>query len=491
MRIDLLRPAAAITLALVAASFPAQAQDGHDDAPGGLTYSVGSLDINLTLDAGLGVFAVGNAQNGAGSSSQNSLRQGRRDWAEGFVAPGLGLAYNLGDSSLYGGVTAIGSFTRGDGDAQLNSSTSDRPEALSLSELYAGWKSGIALASLGEDAVDFSVGRQGFVVGDGFLIADGTAEGFRRAAYVMGPNGSFDRTAIVRLNTQPVRADIFHLQGNVDQDFMTGNDAAATKLYGANVEWFGSSHQDHGRFEFEERAWYLGATLLRLYDADRGVAARRDGMDVYAVRTGGTLFAALGEGFEDFALFSEYAVQRNDNAGRKLRANAWYIEPEYTFSALPWTPRLSYRYAHFSGDSDSNDATSKTWDSLYTGGGPRGFGSWDQGEIYARYVAGNSNLNTHMVHLRGQPMEEVAIGAVYYLHRYDEPGQAGVTSDELMTEVNLYAEWETPVPGLGVAAILGAAKAGSGRKQELAATAGTAPASETTYLGAVTLIYSF
>lgn len=480
-------PAFAATLlaATVLAAGPAfAAEDEHERS--GYTHSFGELDLTLTLDAGLGLFSVQNAQSGAGSLSPDGRSKNTRNWSEGFVAPGLGLDYHVGESTLYGGFKLLGSLTRGDGDAQRTSSTSNRPEALGIEEAFIGWKSGSLFASLGDDAVDATIGRQSFQVGDGFLIADGTAEGFRRGAYVMGPRGAFDRTALLKFNTAPVRADLFHLEGQIDQDFMNGSDAAATKLYGGNVEFFESGHKDHGRFEYDERLWYVGLTALHVYEADRAIATTRSGLDVYSLRTGGAILSALGEAFSDFGLFSEYAIQRNDAGGGKVRADAWYVEPQYTLSALPWSPRVSYRYAHFSGN-DAGDNTNEAWDSLYTGGGPRGYGTWDLGEIYARYIGGNANLNSHMVHLRLQPMDDLAVGAIYYRHLFDEPDTGnGITSDKRYREVNVYAEWETPLPGFSVAGVLGAGKAGRGREQELATTA-----DETTYLGQVVVGYSF
>lgn len=486
-----MRPAlysAVSALALLTFALPAAAAD-DDHAGPGMTWSAGDVDLTLTLDAGLGFFSVANARHGLGSTARNGARAGGRDWAEGFIAPALGVDWHVLDSTVYGGFKLIGSATRGAGDAQETSSTSDRPEALVVDTAVLGWKSGLTFAALGEDAIDISAGRQPFVVGDGFLLADGTAEGFRRGAYVMGPRGAFDRTAILRVNTDPVRGDVFHLRSMTDQTYMRGNDAAATGLYGANVEWFASSHKDHGRFEYDERLWYVGATLLRAYEADRGSAQRRDGMDTYALRTGGTPLAGLGEAWAGLGLYGEYAIQRNDKAGSRQRANAWYIEPQYTFAALPWTPKIAWRYAHFSGDADTNDATGKAWDSLFTGGGPRGLSSWDQGEIYARYVGGNSNLNTHMLHATVQPDEAVTLGLVYYSHRFDQPDTAnGVTSDKLQTEVNAYVLWETPLPGLNVTALAGAARAGTGRQQALGTTDAN---NRTTWLGQLLFGYSF
>src|SRR3546814_13818227 len=61
---------------------------------------------------------------------------------------------------------------------------------------------------------------------------------------------------------------------------------------------------------------------MHLYDADRGIAAERDGMNVFAARTGGALFSSLGDGFKDFGLYSEYAVERNNDSAAKLSAHA-------------------------------------------------------------------------------------------------------------------------------------------------------------------------
>jgi hypothetical protein len=477
-----------VIVALCLAAPAAVAGDeGHEKH--GQRLNFGALELGLTLDAGLGLFGVTNAQNGLGSLSSHGMRQGGRHWAEGYVTPGLEAAYQLDDGTLYGAVRATASATRGNGEAQRNAVTDMRPESLSLSEAYLGWKSGQSFAALGEDAVDLSAGRQGFVIGDGFLIADGTLDSFRRNNHVIGPREAFDRTAILRLNTEPVRADLFRLESNTDQRYMRSKDSAATALYGANAEWSALALRESGRVDYDPRQWYLGATVLNITDADEAISPARDGMKVYSVRGGGALLSALGEGWQDAALYSEFARQRNDTAGRRLRAEAWYVEPQYTFSALPWQPRLSYRYMHFSGDGDTGDSISRGWDPLFTAGGPRGYGTWDLGEIYARYVGSNSNLNSHMVHLNLQPGTDLSLGAILYRHSYDKPDTAnGVTSHRLQDELNVYAMWVTPLPGLEIAAVLGAARAGRGLRQSLGTTDAT---DRTTWLGQMVFSYSY
>jgi len=477
--------ASALTTAVLS-SGPARA---GDDEPSGLSYKAGNLDIHLGLDAGLAYYGVLNAGSGTGSNSRTGERNGGRDWFEGFIAPKADFGYDLGTGSLYGGLRIVGEGTRGNGDAAATSTTSDQPDALAIDNYFLGWKSGDSLAALGDDGLDLSVGRQNFTIGDGFLIQDGTTEGQRRGATILSPRTAFDRTAILRLNTAPVRADVFHLEGTVNQDRMRGGDSAATKLYGANVEWFGSAEGDKGRTDYDSRAWYLGGTAMHLYDADRGVAATRDGLNVYALRTGGALLSSLGDQFKDFGFYSEYAVERNGDAGAKKSAHAWYVEPQYTLSALPWSPRLSYRYASFSGDNNSSDSTDHAWDTLYTAGGARGWGTWTQGEITGNYVTGNTNLNSQSVQLRLQPTDDLAVGVIYYMFDYNKK-PSGVTDSSLMNEVNVYGEWTTPFPGLTVSGLVGAASSGKGRQQSLAASS-TDANDRTIWLGELILAYSF
>ena len=479
----------------ITAACDARAQEHGEEKPG-VPFTLGPVDFRATFDAGLGAFSVENAQFGLGSNSRFAKREGGRTWYEGFVMPGLEFELPREErGSLYGRVSAIGAATRGEGEAGATSGTSDRPDDVRLEDAFVGWKSGSALeAWLPKDAIDISVGNQPLVVGDGFLLVNGTLDGFGRAANYLGPSVAFEDTAILRLNTQPVRADLFHIAGGVDQDLMRGNDNPHTRIVGANVEWFESSHEDHGRFEYEERRWYVGLTALNVYDADRNfsfngtqnthAAANRDGLSVWSARFGGSFIPGL----DDFALYGEYGIQRNDARGNggKVSANAWYLQPQYTFSGLPWTPMVTARYAHFSGDKNPNDRSDRSWDPLYTDAGPRGSTTWTQGQIYSQYVGANTNLNTWHFGAEVTPFDELTVGLSLFRHYYDEPPQAGARDDHLMDELNLYASWETPIKGVAIAPTLGAGRAGKGQQQ-----AGLAPASDdrTIWLGQIVLLY--
>lgn len=485
-------------LALALAAAPAMAHD--DDEDHGIGFALGGVNLTLGLEAGASWHSVQNAQHGIGTNSANGVRRGGRQWQEGFLKPSLeGEFDSEAAGEFYGLVSVVGSATRGAGEPSPTSTTSDRPGYFALNDAVIGWRNGNLFGDMMSfDTIDLSAGNQNFSVGDGFLITNGTLNGSRRAASSLAPRDTFDHTAILKLNAEPVRADIFHLEGNVDQKRMLGGDAPATKLYGANIEWFGSDETGKGRFEYEHRAWYAGLTALKIYDADRdfsfvgsqgggNVNSNRDGLAVYAARFGGAVVPSL----EDFGLFGEYAVQRGDSGanGGSVRAKAWYLQPEYTFSTLPWTPKLSYRFAHFSGDDDTTDTTDRSWDPLYSDAGPRGGNTWTQGQIYSQYVGSNSNLDTHFVAVEIAPLaDELTVGLAWFRHRFASAGQAGVTSRHLMDEVNLYAEWQTPLSGVTLSPTLAFGRPGEGQKQVLGAADRT---DRTIWLAQIVLGYEF
>jgi len=467
-----------------------------EDEPG-FPFEVGPINLRATLDAAAAAYSVKNAQFGNGSTSRTSERAGGRTWFEGFVTPGLQFEVPTDAfGQVYGRISASASATRGAGDAQATSTTSDQPEHFGIEDAYLGWRSGTSFA-LPDNMIDLSVGNQTFVVGDGFLIANGTLDGGGRAAHVLGPRAAFERTAIARINMDPVRADLFHLQGGVDQVLMYGNDAPDTRLIGANIEWFGAS-DDAGRFEYDKRDWYIGITALRIYEADRlfsfsgargggDSAANRDGLNVFSARFGGRFIPALDE----LSFYGEWAVQRNSRSsgnGGSVRADAWHLQPEYAFADIPWAPTITARYAHFSGDPNTGDTVDRSWDPLYSDAGPRGTTTWTQGFIYSQYVGANSNLNSYHVGLRANPLETLELGVAYYRHNYAEPSQASAISAHLMDEIDVYATWATPISGLTVSPALAAGKAGKGQRQALGLSDRD---DRTIWLGQVVLAYQF
>lgn len=164
----------ALTLLLAPSiSTPAYAEITLVDTPG--TY------LGLTIEAGAGYFYNDNTNFGAGrfGDAKESI-----DWQEGYLKPILTGSHNTQRGTFFGGLSYVGSMTRGDGDtAEFSSSSSEGGE----SELmYIGWESDMLFPALGEDAIEVSVGEQEFAIGDGFLIMDGAFDS-KEGAYWLTP----------------------------------------------------------------------------------------------------------------------------------------------------------------------------------------------------------------------------------------------------------------------------------------------------------------
>lgn len=341
---------------------------------------------------------------------------GKKQWQEGYAKGDLVAERQLDSAStLYGGLGLIALGTRGDGDG-LGLTTGDESK-LHLENAYVGWRNG---------TVDLSLGRQNFVLGDGFLIAGDAispGKGFdafsngslnRGGAYYLAGRKSFDNTAVLRLDPEgPLRGDLFWLKS--DSQYQQN-----TELAGINVEYV---NDDHGT---------LGLTWMKATDVDVGAGLalfdNRDGMDIISLRGQGSM------GVENLFLSFEYVSERNGDQTEK-DADAWYVEGGWTFADMPWTPTLNYRHAEFSGD-NAGTAKDESFDPLFFGF-TRGFGTWFQGEVAANYGGPyNSGNSVDRLELTLQPREDLTIGLQYW-----DFGVEDDAADLAAREVDLYALW--------------------------------------------------
>ena len=401
------------------------------------------LTLGLGLEVGAGYFDTRNTNFGLGRIDlQTGEISGDAQWLEGYVEPSIEAAYEADDAgTFYGAASAIGALTRWDGDA--GGFTSGDEEDVDPEYLYAGWRSGTLLADgLGEDALDFSFGAQDFQIGDGFLIWDGDFDTGNDGAYWLMPRSAFDLAGVARLNTTPIGAQTFYLRGD--------DDHGHAELVGANAEHV----SDFGTF---------GGTYFWIFGTDGGFDAEtpREGMQVASLRTSELHWPD----FEDLMLYAEVAAEFGDGEEADFNAQAFYVEPTYTFSWLPWSPALAYRFAYFSGDSDPDDDDREDFDPLFYGMS-RGWGTWFQGEITGEYLLFNSNQVNHMVHLSAQPLESVATGLIYYHFDLAEKNYFGtpVSDKDFADEVNFYVDW-TVNDNLLIGALYGAAWPGKAAEE--------------------------
>ncbi|RAU20405.1 hypothetical protein CU669_18660 [Paramagnetospirillum kuznetsovii] len=471
------------------AAVPAQADMSLYDANG--------LKIDAAVTAGLTGFVSPGAQFGAGSwtNNQNATQRrisGRPAWTEWFITPELKASFETESAgTFYGDVSGQVSATGGDGDPSLISTTYGRPVLLGVENLYGGWKSGKTLDGLGldENALDLSGGRQSFKVADGFLISNGTSNQGQRGMFWTQSRTAFAQTGLLKAATGPVRADVFYLQNNSANGLMPTAipDSAKTKVIGGNIEWFENADAEEGKpakdgaSNFADRKWYAGLTYFNVIDANTSgnlgfgnpgvtnvtstntLTSNRDGMNVYSAHVGGNMLPFL----PDFSLYGNYVYENNSKVNRKVDANAWYIEPGYQLSDVMWTPKLSYRYAHFSGDKSPTDNKKKAYDPFFYNAITRGFGTWFIGEIVGNYVISNSNVNIHQLVFSVNPRDDLKLSVLGYTYNYDAKGQnVGVTSDNLAREIDFTAEW-TINEHVSLSGAFAAAKSGTGYRQYL------------------------
>jgi Alginate export len=488
------------------------AAQGHQ-----MLYDQDGYKLAVGIEAGVGGFLVGNVDTGAGNINTEAppggpfppaVRRVTRNWFEGFGKSFAELEtpfFDFGHS--YALVSMVGALTRGNGDAlsslapqAARSTTSNGPQHAALEDAVIGWHSGSLFAdSFGEDAIELSGGRQSFVLGDAFLIGTGVANGFGRAALYLQPRASFDNVALLKLDLSPVRARLFNLENRVNQDLMQGFDQPKSQFVGLDIGLFEAGEAEPTPKRVGEKQapkaalavqttrvkkevpdlWTAGLEFFHFYDADStpetfsfppgepssalSIFGNRKGLNVYS----GYLAGSFLKFDPNVLLYSQFALERNDAVDRRVKAAAWYVEPGYRFSMLPWTPQLNLRHAHFSGDPNPNDRLKQSYDPLFTTGGSRGFGSWFLGEIFGQYISANTNLNLEMVHLKFSPLDTLDFGILYYNFRFDQAAQFNnplITSKNAAQEIDLYSVWSA-TEWLTVTGVLGFMVPGAGLKQ--------------------------
>jgi hypothetical protein len=243
------------------------------------------------------------------------------------------------------------------------------------------------------------------------LIYDGASEGGSRGGFWSGARKAFEFAAIGTVKAGPTTIEAFYL----DRDELPENDSNS-KTYGVNFEY--SWNEDN----------VVGATWSS-WKAD-DTRESRDGMDLVDLRAYLTPIPSV----KALSFELEYAIEDN---GDLIDSTAWNAQVGWQFES-PWTPKASYRYAVFEGD-DPNTAANEAFDGLWTGF--YDWGSWWQGEIAGEYFASNSNLVSHQLRVHTKPTESISTGLILYEFKLDDIASAGVTSDDLATELDWYMDW--------------------------------------------------
>jgi hypothetical protein len=404
-----------LAIAVVPAAAPAQdpvppatPQDKAEERPTGLPSRV---KWTFNFDAGWGTFGFANSlyNNPKDPGVEENLSD---QWFEGYVKPALSASYTLPSSGeLYGKVSVVGERTYGSvPDLYGQDVSSFGPE-----DLYFGWRSGTSL-TIGENALDFTIGRSQYRLGRGFLLFDGASEGGSRGGYWTNARRAFEFAAIGRLKSGPHTVELFYL----DKDELEESDSGS-RLWGTNYEVTVGEHTT------------LGATYMKWF-ANRTIAPQRDGLHVINLRA----YTAPFSSAPDLSFEFEYASERN---GEALDSNAWTLQGAYELSDVSWEPKLSYRYASFQGD-DPVTPANEAFDPLFLGF--YDWGSWWQGEIAGEYFLSNSNLTSHLIRADVTPNDAVSAGLLFFRFGLDRAASFGpqVTATDVASEIDAYVDWE-------------------------------------------------
>lgn len=267
---------ALVTGSLVLAA-PAIAQTQGSNSPV-FSWNKGDLTVTGNLTAALASVNHLNSSFGAGSYNLSYERTHTDISAlEWFAKPQLVGLYDPGPYSVYGRVSAgvAGTEFGGDGNFPI-SATANHPREAKLEEALVGLRSGYSFSNWGisnsPDIFDVSYGRQDFYVGDGFLIGSkGSAQGGKLGAFWAGLRTAYEKVALLRVNTKPIRFDVFDVRSNANQDAQYAGiigDYPKFELLGGTIEAYGDSIHDG----VVKKDWVYGLTVMHIRDADENTS---------------------------------------------------------------------------------------------------------------------------------------------------------------------------------------------------------------------------
>ncbi|MEQ8662888.1 MAG: hypothetical protein RLW62_18905, partial [Gammaproteobacteria bacterium] len=325
-------------------------------------FERGALRLEPSFNTRLGLQHGDNINYGLGAL--DSLGETERTVLYLALKPQFTLDYALPETQhLYGGFSFVAATTTLDGELSGQVARAG-DQAFDTDHAYVGWAGG---------RVDLSFGAQEFTVGDGFIIGDGNFnQGGEDGQYWTGAFLAWRNSAVLRVNTEPVRLDAFWLR--TDGDFRDG------RVAGVNLETV-----DLGAGTF-------GAMYVEVL---QGNAFNLDGIEAWNLRGANVRLPGLPA----FELFGEWVLQKGEDrqaGGRANDAVGWYLEGQYSFAGLPWTPRVNYRFARFSGD-ELDTPANEEYRGMYFTIFKRDWDTWYQGEIAGEYHLFNQNQVTQMV----------------------------------------------------------------------------------------------
>ncbi|MEM0950415.1 MAG: alginate export family protein [Pseudomonadota bacterium] len=346
------------------------------------------------------------------------------DWIETYAHYGIyGITPLTERLYFYGGFSGIASYSVGQ-----ELFTDETRGWNAVEDAYIGVVGGNTDAEGNRLSYNLTAGRQRYTLANGFLIANTAANGDERAALQANARWSSDMLALARLRYNTTMIEAFYL----DPDELPLLDTETTYA-GINLEFqpidnlnIGLSYVTAPESDFN----YFGPTGQTV--------GTREGLQVYDARF---TYTPNGVGAAGPFFGGEYAVQNNENFDMDARAG--WAEVGYSFPQSRWSPTISYRYAHFTGD-DPNTETYERWDPMLSGGTGE---QWVQGANHFKVVQ-NSNVIAHRIQARLRPSPRVELVPQLWAFYADSETNVGgnpaltfLDGNEYGYEANLTAKW--------------------------------------------------
>lgn len=360
--------------------------------------------LTMILNGGFGLYSdtnpwFGRTQAFVGNNPLAGRLPGKRpSWTEGFVEYGIGGAIQLGGSPFYayGTLTGLSSWSHGQDIYRA-----DDRFVSSVEKAYVGL---LAVNPETGGSLNVSIGRQNVTLNDGYLIhfVRGSANIGARGGLYLGPRNANDFSIVAdgRLQNWSFKALY------IDPNELPLVDSRST-FAGVNVRYAitPTLSVDGSYITIPESNSMLAKP--------GGAQMPRAGIETIA----GHIRWNRALGIEGLWIGSELAMQRSDRSA--MRAWAGYGLIGYQASWLPWSPSLSYRYSHATGD-NPNTARYERFDPLLA----TGLGNWLQGISFGKLTS-NANLAVHRLQFNLQPTPAVNVTFDWHLLRAPERNNLG------------------------------------------------------------------
>jgi hypothetical protein len=359
--------------------------------------------------------------------SEAFLRAPVDRWAEFGVEPTLSFETRAGRGSLFAALSGVYTSTVSD-DASGSTVGLADTDALTLEQAHVGWRLDDVIAALEGDTFSIAAGRLDYSIGTGLLIDDGGADGGDRGGWYLGMRKAFSQSLVASLDSETWLVEVFQLRNQPRAGDTRG------EARGAN-----------GEYRFGDSA-ALGTSYLRV-DTDEPLF---ETLDVYSAR-------ASWRARNGFELAAEYA----DEGSGQIDATGYYAQIGYALESRPWSPRLRFRRARFTGDDPATALDERFREIAY---GMTDWGSWYQGEITGEYALGNGNLESRLARLTLAPRDSVTFDVMYYRFTLDQPASFGAAADDWGDELDFTIEWDA-AETVSVTGVLGVLRPGDAAEQ--------------------------